>query len=153
MGTQGTTNFVFRVGLVLIGSVTACCVASDVQFNRDIRPILSEHCYACHGPGEQEADLRLDSFARATAELPSGLQAIVPGQADGSELLSRIDAADPDIVMPPPHTNKPLSADDREILRRWIDPENPPGSIMLQFKFGGWNHRAVWGDPNLISWG
>ena len=121
MGTQGTTNFVFRVGLVLIGSVTACCVASDVQFNRDIRPILSEHCYACHGPGEQEADLRLDSFARATAELPSGLQAIVPGQADGSELLSRIDAADPDIVMPPPHTNKPLSADDREILRRWID--------------------------------
>lgn len=95
--------------------------ASDILFNRDIRPVLSEHCYACHGPGEQEAGLRLDTVTTATEELSSGLRAIVPGRPNASELIVRINADDPDSVMPPPHTNKPLSANTRETLRRWIE--------------------------------
>jgi hypothetical protein len=94
--------------------------SDELQFNRDIRSILAEHCFACHGPGEQEAGLRLDSFAAATAELPSGLAAIVSGDPAASELLVRIQTNDPDLMMPPPHANKPLTQDKRDRLRQWI---------------------------------
>ena len=91
-----------------------------VRFDRDIRPLLSENCYACHGPGTQEAGLRLDSHEAATAELASGSRAIRAGDAKASEMLARITATDPDVVMPPPHTNKTLSPEQRELLAKWI---------------------------------
>jgi hypothetical protein len=91
-----------------------------IGFDRDIRPILSANCYACHGPGKQEAGLRLDSGASATAELESGSRAIVPGDAQHSEMLQRIAATDPDVVMPPAHTNKTLTAAEKERLAAWI---------------------------------
>lgn len=89
----------------------------QVDFNRDIRPILSEHCFACHGQDAKtrEADLRLDLRAAA---IESG--AIVPGRPEASELIARIDAEDPDEVMPPPQTGRPLSDAQRDLLRRWI---------------------------------
>ena len=105
----------------LAAVVSSAAGAADVAFNRDIRPILADRCFACHGPGSQEAGLRLDNFAAATAVLDSGQQAIVPGDLEASELLSRITNTDPDVVMPPPHTNKPLTAVQQSLLQQWVE--------------------------------
>jgi hypothetical protein len=96
-----------------------------IRFDRDIRPILSENCYACHGPGEQEAGLRLDSLEAAGRELESGSRAIVPGDASASELIARIDAEDADTVMPPPHSRKTLTAAEKAALKRWVEAGAP----------------------------
>src|SRR5262245_4158910 len=82
-----------------------------VQFNRDIRPILSENCYKCHGPDriQRKAGLRLDKADGALAKLESGATAIVPGQPGGSELVRRITSADEGMRMPPPETGKKLT--------------------------------------------
>ena len=88
-----------------------------VQFNRDIRPILSENCYACHGPdkNKRKAKLRLDERASAV-----GLQAIVPGKADESELVARIQSDDAEQVMPPPASRKTLTPAQKDLLKQWI---------------------------------
>jgi hypothetical protein len=91
-----------------------------IRFDRDIRPLLSDNCYACHGPGKQEAGLRLDSAEAAAKPLDGGGQAVVPGDLARSELIARIMASDPDVVMPPPHTKKTLSAAQKDLLQRWI---------------------------------
>jgi hypothetical protein len=91
-----------------------------LRFDRDIRPLLSENCYACHGPGTQEAGLRLDSAEEAGRELDSGSRAIGAGDAAASELIARIEATDPDVVMPPPHAKKTLSAEQKALLKKWI---------------------------------
>jgi hypothetical protein len=109
-----------------------CCVSwaaafgaePKLSFNRDIRPILSDTCFACHGPdsGNRQAGLRLDVAEQATAELESGTRAIVPGRPDGSELVTRVVSDDPDTVMPPPHAKlEPLTPEQVALLRRWID--------------------------------
>ncbi len=89
----------------------------DVQFNRDVRAILSENCFHCHGPDDaaREADLRLDDEASAKES------AIEPGDADASELIIRITSDDPDVLMPPPESERSLSEEQIAILRRWID--------------------------------
>jgi hypothetical protein len=109
-------------GLVAWTGLAAACAAAPpaIRFDRDVRPILADHCYACHGPGTQEAGLRLDSAEEATRALDSGERAIVPGDATASALMIRIRSADADEVMPPPHTNKPLSAEQQQVLERWI---------------------------------
>ncbi|MGB8854390.1 MAG: PSD1 and planctomycete cytochrome C domain-containing protein [Pirellulales bacterium] len=112
-----------RIPAVLVAIAACPAWAADerpLRFDRDIRPLLSENCYACHGPGTQEAGLRLDSTAEASRELDSGFRAIVAGDVAASELLARIDAADPDVVMPPPHSKKTLSAEQKALLKRWI---------------------------------
>ena len=88
-----------------------------MSFNRDVRAILSEKCFFCHGPdaNHREAELRLDLEAEAK------MNAIVAGHADQSELISRILSEDPDAVMPPPESGKTLTPDEIDILRRWID--------------------------------
>jgi hypothetical protein len=106
------------LGGLLAGSASAAEHA--LRFDRDIRPLLAENCYACHGPGTQEAGLRLDSTADATRELDSGSRAIVPGDPAASEALARIASTDPDTVMPPPHARKTLTAAQRDLLTRWI---------------------------------
>ncbi len=95
---------------------------SAIRFNNDIRPILSEHCFACHGPdsASREADLRLD---QRTGALASG--AVVPGAADESELIERIMSDDPDLVMPPPAFGKPLDVRAKRLLTEWIDAGAP----------------------------
>ena len=92
------------------------------DFNRDIRPILSHNCFACHGPDEhhREGGLRLDVQAAATAELASGAVAIVPGDPQKSELVARIRATDPESIMPPPESNHLLTDEQRDILQAWI---------------------------------
>lgn len=105
---------------MLMASGTLLADETAVHFDRDIRPILSENCFACHGPGEQEAGLRLDSAEAATQKLESGLQAIVSGDPESSELIVRILSQDLDVVMPPPHSNKSLSQEEKERIRTWI---------------------------------
>lgn len=91
--------------------------ASPVQYNREVRTILAKNCFACHGLDTEarEADLRLDERSHAIAA-----GAIVPNQPDQSELMTRITATDPDIVMPPPETGQKLSPKQISILESWI---------------------------------
>lgn len=108
---------------LLCGSlpVLAMNSASAVDFNQDIRPILADKCFACHGPDEQErkADLRLDTQDGALADL-GGYRAIEPGDVDKSELLARIETDDEDDVMPPRKTGKEVTPEEAELLRQWV---------------------------------
>ncbi len=102
---------------------TALLFAEDgVQFNRDIRPILSDACFVCHGPDVSKAagGLRLDMSDKATAELDSGARAIVPGDVGNSELIARITAEDADLRMPPKDSGKTLTAQQVALLKQWI---------------------------------
>ncbi len=103
---------------MLVGQAAWAEEEAKVDYARQIKPILSNHCYACHGPDENQrkADLRLDDAESALAA------AIVPNQADDSEMLRRILSQDPDEKMPPTAAKKPpLTAEEIELLRRWID--------------------------------
>ena len=98
---------------------------NNISYNRDIRPILSDKCFACHGPdgNKRKAGLRLDLQSGAYAELKKnkGHFAIVPGDPEKSELISRIESNDPSIVMPIPdsHLTK-LNHDEINLFRKWI---------------------------------
>ena len=91
--------------------------ADTVEFNRDIRPLLSDKCFACHGPDKdhREADLRLDVEVLAKAD------AIKPGKPKESELIARIISDDSDERMPPPDSGKSLTKPEVDLLRRWIE--------------------------------
>jgi cytochrome c553 len=99
----------------------ACAGAAEVSFDRDVRPILAEHCFACHGPdaAAREADLRLDTRDGAIADM-AGTRAVVPGNVGASELVTRIRSTDDDVIMPPPSMNKPLTDAQKATLERWI---------------------------------
>ena len=99
----------------------AAATPRKVDFNRDIRSILSNRCFTCHGPDdtERQADLRLDNHAGATASL-GDYAAIVPGRPEASELLKRVSNSDPDLIMPPAGKGDPLSKEEIESLRLWI---------------------------------
>ena len=101
-------------------SACACQAAdSPIRFNRDVRSILSDKCFACHGPDAEtvEGGLRLDLRDQAVEHTG----AIVPGDADASELVRRIFSDDPYERMPPPETHKPLTESEKQVLRRWVD--------------------------------
>ncbi|MBI3468190.1 MAG: hypothetical protein HY000_34730, partial [Planctomycetes bacterium] len=95
---------------------------SAMDFARDVRPILTRHCFKCHGPDDRQrqAGLRLDVREAATAAAKSGKRAIVPGKPQESELVRRIFAADEGEAMPPASTRNPLSDTQKDVLRRWI---------------------------------
>jgi len=95
---------------------------ADVDFNRDVRPILSARCFKCHGPDDttRESGLRLDTREGAIAEADSGEHAIVPGKPDASELLRRITSDDDSERMPPPEANQDMTDTEIRILREWI---------------------------------
>ena len=104
----------------LPGAALLVALSCPQDFATEVRPILARRCFACHGNDEEtrEAGLRLDSFAAATLDR-DGFPAIVPGDAEGSELVAHIEGEfDP---MPPESAGEPLTEDEREILRRWID--------------------------------
>ena len=116
----------FHLGLFCIcWTITAGNAAEVVNFNRDIRPILSDKCYACHGPDEGQRQggsddgLRFDVEKNAKSDL-GGYAAIVPGKLDDSELVRRILSDDPDEVMPPPEHNKNLTPTEITLLKNWI---------------------------------
>src|SRR3954467_11805018 len=96
--------------------------AGAVDFNREVRPIFSEHCYACHGPdeGKRKAGLRLDREEEAFKALKSGEHAIIPGDLEKSALVKRITTSDQDDIMPPVKHGKPLSKEQIETLTAWV---------------------------------
>jgi mono/diheme cytochrome c family protein len=106
------------------GRTTEATGAEPLSFNQHIRPILSENCWACHGPdgSGRKADLRLDLEDPAKAELPKnkGRFAIVPGKPELSEALLRMETAVEDDVMPPPDSHKVLTPAQKQLFRRWI---------------------------------
>ncbi len=89
--------------------------------SRQIRPLLADKCFACHGPdeGKRDSQLRLDTQEGALAEI-DGHHAVVPSKPDESELVRRITSDDPDEQMPPPDSNKKLSAEEIELIRLWV---------------------------------
>ncbi len=112
-----------RLPLVIAFSILPCLSSAaepELDFNRDVRPILSDKCFFCHGPDEHErgADLRLDTAEGALADL-GGYAAIVPGDPEESEFMYRI--LDKDDPMPPEKSHKTLKPEEIDILRRWIE--------------------------------
>jgi hypothetical protein len=107
-------------GLLLMIAALPAAAGEKVSFNRDIRPIMSDTCFHCHGndAGTREAGLRLDIREAALAETAGGVVPIVPGDPDSSGIIQRIfDADDP---MPPESAHKPLSAEQKNLFRRWV---------------------------------
>lgn len=116
---KATNSQVFALLLVVSFTVTVDAVeTSEVSFNRDVRPILSNYCFGCHGPDKhgRQADLRLDD---RDAALES--DAFHPGHASKSAMIDRILSTDPDSVMPPPKAGKSLKPEEIAILKKWID--------------------------------
>lgn len=117
--TSAVITAVFAVSAPI--AATSGTVDGAVDFTRDIRPILSEHCFPCHGPNEasRKAGLNLLHLESASAELESGSRAIVSGDRKKSEMWHLIN--DPDDPMPPPEEKNPLRATQIELIGRWID--------------------------------
>jgi Protein of unknown function (DUF1549)/Concanavalin A-like lectin/glucanases superfamily/Planctomycete cytochrome C len=109
-------------GLVVVILAQFARAAEPLDFRRDVQPILSNHCWNCHGQDDKsrKAGLRLDSFDAATRKGTEHDAALIPGKPDESPLLQRVRSADATEVMPPPSFKKPLSDSQKEILRRWI---------------------------------
>ena len=103
------------------GVVTAAAHSEEISFNRDIRSLLSNNCFKCHGPDadERQGGLRLDTQEGALAESDSGL-AIGPGKPEESLLIERITSADPDMRMPPADSGLTLKPEQIELLKRWV---------------------------------
>lgn len=113
----------FAVTLALIASFTHAGAAEEIDFNADVRPILSNKCLLCHGPDTAalEAGLRLDQRDVATTTLDSGTIAIVPGNPAMSGLIDRITTEDDDLRMPPAEHAARLTNAEVETLRAWIE--------------------------------
>jgi len=101
-----------------------------LDFNRDVRPILSDKCFACHGPDEEgrKADLRLDIESEAKND---DLMAIVAGNPEDSEMMYRIHSEEEDELMPPPEIGKPLTQKEKDILTMDQGWGCPGGSLGL----------------------
>ena len=108
--------------LVLPGRIGEAAGAERVDFSAQVRPLLANRCFRCHGPDEDtlEAGLRLDLPETATAEADSGSVAIVPNKPEESELIARVTSTDEDLRMPPAEAGEALSADELVLLTRWI---------------------------------
>ncbi len=106
------------LALITLLSATTLTTADEIQFNRDIRPILVETCFQCHGPDSatRAADLRLDIRDEAVNE-----GALVPGDAESSEVIARVFSEDEETLMPPQSSHKELTQEQKELLKRWVD--------------------------------
>ena len=109
------------VWFAVLAAAIADAPAADISFSRNIRPILSENCFACHGPDEKarESGLRLDLESSAKHD-HEGTIAVVPGKPEASAIIRRIESADPDEVMPPPRLHKTIAPQQIALLKQWI---------------------------------
>jgi hypothetical protein len=110
-----------------IGTVASAAWAAPIAFNAEIRPILSDNCFACHGfdAKKRKAGLRLDTQEGAFAPNKDGKVAIKPGDPAASDLWARLNTTDVDDVMPPPETHKQLTAAQKALVKRWIEEGAP----------------------------
>jgi hypothetical protein len=116
----------FALSALCLSSVVVAAANSErVDFNFQIRPILSDRCFKCHGPDEKsrKADLRLDTQdgAFAICDKKTGARAITPHRSDCSEVIRRITSSDPEEKMPPSKSNQRLSAEEIALIRKWIE--------------------------------
>src|SRR4051794_24774692 len=104
-------------GVLVVAAVSWGAGAEELRFNRDVRPILSDDCFLCHGPDKshRKAKLRLDERESALSK-----KAIVPGDVEKSEAIKRIFTEDADDHMPPLDSGKKLTAAQREVLKKWV---------------------------------
>lgn len=121
----GFGSAAFLAGMALPGEAPQKPKRPTVDFNRDVRPLLAQHCWPCHGQDkdalQKTGGISLDSFAGATA-VHGGKQPIVPGKPGSSEMIARITSSDPDMRMPPPDSGiKPLSAVEIATIKTWIE--------------------------------
>ncbi len=115
------TYLIVGAAIVLTGSGSArAATPQEVRFNRDIRPIMSDTCFKCHGPGTRKAGLRLDLRDKALKQTESGATPIVPGKPDESEVVRRVLSTDQDEIMPPPGSHKTLTAEQKALIRLWV---------------------------------
>jgi hypothetical protein len=144
-----------HVGGAAVAAILApLCLAQDVGFNRDIRPILSDKCYTCHGPdkGNRKSKLRFDTEAGAKQDL-GGHFAIVPGDSAKSEIIRRITAENPAMRMPPVWSGYKLTEREIELIRGWVEqgakwekhwsfipPRRPP---LPEVKDGNWVRNPI----------
>ena len=107
--------------IIFTAIVVPMPASAEIDFNRDIRPILSDRCFKCHGPdaSNQKSEFRLDSRTNAMKDL-GGYFGIVAGNLEESELHHRIRSTDKDEVMPPPDSKLTLSEEEKSLLDRWI---------------------------------
>src|SRR3954462_12103972 len=103
-------------------SLAAATEPARISFNKDIRPIMSDTCFRCHGPDKssRRAGMRLDIREVAVKALPDGKIPIVPGEPDKSEVVRRVFAPSPAVRMPPVFAHKVLTDTQKETIRRWI---------------------------------
>src|SRR2546425_180120 len=142
--------------LMLLGlaSGRGAVPSSQVDFSRDVLPILSDNCYQCHGPDEKarKAKLRFDTKEGAF-RVQDGKTVIVPGKSADSELVTRVTSTDPEEVMPPPKSNRKLTASQIGLLRRWVDEGAkwgvhwafvpPARSRLPKTKLKGWARNGI----------
>ena len=114
--------------LALLGAASSAVAAEQIDFNRQIRPILADACFHCHGPdaASREAKLRLDE-REGLHRVREGVAVVVPGKPDESELLHRIVSPHEDEVMPPPRAARQLKPEEKDLLRRWVAAGAPWG--------------------------
>lgn len=124
-------------GIAFSGAILALCgtllaggaraAERPIVFNRDVRPILSENCFACHGPdpGTRKAGLRLDTREGMFQPTPKRDAAVIPGKPEASSLWKRVITQDVDEVMPPPKSHKEIKPEQRAMLQRWIQEGAP----------------------------
>ena len=129
--------------------------ARPVNFARDVRSLLSDNCFSCHGPDDKQrkADLRLDTREGVLAKLKSGGVAVVPGKPDDSDLIDRIETDDPDAKMPPKKSGKQLTAQQIATLRMWVEQganwtthwafEPPRKANLPAVKDAGWPRNPI----------
>ena len=144
--------------LLIASRAFAAAPSKKVDFNRDVRPILSDNCLACHGPDEKKrkAKLRLDVREEAVADRGQGKRAVAPKNVKASSLYARITATDPDDIMPPVETHKKLTPGQIALLKRWIEegatyqghwafvpPEQPPLPKVANSKLTKWPRNGI----------
>ena len=133
------SSFATSVVFVLF-AIRFSSAAEIIHFSRDIRPILSENCFLCHGPdeGNRKADLRFDLEAVAKSDR-NGTVAVIPGKPEQSAIIQRLESKDPDDVMPPPTSHKVISPAQVKLLKDWIRQGAPWG--------GHWSYEKVVRPP------
>jgi hypothetical protein len=139
--------------ILLLSAAVSAARGAEVDFDRQVRPILSDNCFQCHGPDEQtrEADLRLDNREGAFADL-GGRAAFVAGSIDDSEALRRIFSDDEFERMPPPDSKLSLTGREKQILRDWVESGAewsahwafvPPQRPQVPPDESGWSRNAI----------
>ena len=136
-----------HITLIILSLFPLAWINAKLDFNRDVRPILSDKCFSCHGPDEEgrKADLRLDieEFAK-----DKNMMAIVEGEPEESEIFFRIHSDDEDELMPPPEIGKPLSQKEKNIIEQWI-AEGAPWADHWAYVTPNWTEPPM---PQNSDW-